>query len=150
MEKILEFITDVQFYAPTIVMAQAWPQSSFVYHFNEPNPWDGPLKGKASHILDVAFLFQNYNQELSAEQQKTAKRFAEDMIKFFSGEAPFPPRATRMTGAQVYGPPGKSDAVFVSSEDPSEYGRSSRVWKLAARFGWDKLSTTLDMLITGH
>ncbi|KAF2843909.1 alpha/beta-hydrolase [Plenodomus tracheiphilus IPT5] len=75
MVKILRLVDDIQFYAPTVTLSTAWPISSFVCHFNEPNPWDGPGKGEANHILDVAFLFQNFNEYLDPMQDKTAEDF---------------------------------------------------------------------------
>ena len=150
MKKILEFVTDVQFYGPTIAIAQGWPTSSFVYQFNEPNPWEGPLKGQANHILDVAFLFQNFNDHLEKGQRETAVKFAKDVITFINGQDPYPTRLELKRGAQIYGPPGETSAKFVESEDPSQYNRSALVWDLASRFGWDKLSFTLDMFVAGN
>lgn len=42
-KKILEFGTDVAFYAPTVAFAEGLHDSIkvFMYRFNEPNPWEG-------------------------------------------------------------------------------------------------------------
>src|SRR5882724_11559116 len=66
LQAILNFITDIGFLAPTLTYARGWPGKSYVYCFNERNPWEGRFKGHASHILDVAFLFQNFNDALDA------------------------------------------------------------------------------------
>lgn len=62
---ILRFATDISFYAPALAFAKGWPQTKdnkiFLYHFNEGNPWEGRFKGEAGHILDVSYLFQNFN-----------------------------------------------------------------------------------------
>ncbi|KAK5239916.1 hypothetical protein LTR40_014164, partial [Exophiala xenobiotica] len=70
-------------------MAKAMSGRALLYHFNEPNPWDGPFKGESSHILDVAFLLQNFVEHLGAEQQKPSKKFGSDFIDFVNGEKPF-------------------------------------------------------------
>ncbi|KAK5320495.1 hypothetical protein LTR93_006707 [Exophiala xenobiotica] len=89
MLNILRFGTDIVFYAPTFTMAKAMSGRALLYHFNEPNPWDGPFKGESSHILDVAFLLQNFVEHLGAEQQKPSKKFGSDFIDFVNGEKPF-------------------------------------------------------------
>ncbi|EXJ86766.1 hypothetical protein A1O3_03720 [Capronia epimyces CBS 606.96] len=144
MNNILRFMTDVRFYASTLTIARAWPQSAFVYHFNEPNPWDGPYRGESTHILDVAFLFQNFNDYLSPEQQTSAQRFASDVIAFVHGDDPYQKHSADTGGARVYGPPCTGEDVYVQSLDPRAYGRRDTVWKLAARVGMDRLAAALD------
>jgi carboxylesterase type B len=94
---ILKFISDVAFLLPAINFAERMPSSkqSYVYHFNEPNPWTGPFKGYASHILDVAFIFQNYNKDLDEKQKATAVAFASDIITFVNGQQPWKPFNSR-------------------------------------------------------
>ncbi|OAL42550.1 para-nitrobenzyl esterase [Pyrenochaeta sp. DS3sAY3a] len=145
MAKILRLIHDIQFYAPAITLSKAWPKSSFICHFNEPNPWNGPAKGEANHILDVAFLFQNFNEYLDPTQAKSAGDFGRDFILFVNGEDPFPRHDLEKGGAKVYG-----DGGFVTGQDAAVYGRRPVTWELASRFGLDKLSRALDMLIAGH
>lgn len=88
---LLKFISDVAFFLPAVEMASNFPKKAFVFGFNEPNPWDGLFKGHASHILDVAFLFQNYNQFLDETQRATAVAFATDIITFVNGQEPWKP-----------------------------------------------------------
>ncbi|KAH7344399.1 Alpha/Beta hydrolase protein [Pyrenochaeta sp. MPI-SDFR-AT-0127] len=145
MAKILRFVNDIQFYAPTVTLSKAWPKSSFVCHFNELNPWDGPAKGEANHILDVAFLFQNFNEYLDPTQAKTAQDFGRDFISFVNGEDSFPRHDLEKGGAKVYGGGG-----FVTCQKTVDYGRRPVTWELASRFGLDKLSGALDMVIAGH
>ncbi|USP74119.1 para-nitrobenzyl esterase [Curvularia clavata] len=149
MKNILRFINDVQFYIPVVTMAKAWPGSAFVYHFNERNPWEGPHKGEANHILDVAFLFQNFNDYLEVDQVKSAQRFGRDIITFVNGEDPYPKYNPQSGGAQVYGSPFGPQGGFVISVNPADYGRRAFVWQLGSKLGWDKLSTALDRFIAG-
>ncbi|KAK6064902.1 carboxylesterase [Seiridium cupressi] len=147
---IQKFITDVHFYAPAIEVAKAWPGSAFLYHFNEPNPWDGPHKGESTHILDIAFLFQNYNEHLNVDQRKTTQQFARDFVTFVNGEDPYPVFSRDNGGAEVYGPPASAGTNSIRSKNPSDYGRRGLVWDLASSVGLDKLSTALDMFMAGQ
>lgn len=83
---------DIGFHAPTLTIASgfsatksAGKTTSHVYFFNERNPWDGPYKGQATHILDVAYLFQNFNHSLDERQEQVAEAFARDVLDFVTG-----------------------------------------------------------------
>lgn len=148
--KILEFATDIGFTAPVLEMAHGWPTTAFVYHFNEPNPWDGPYKGKSTHILDVAFLFQNYNDYLSLEQRKSAEKFAKDLIAFVNGHDPYPNHVPAQGGGQLYGPPAEEGNAFVQGPKLEDYGRSSKIFRFAGEPGMDRLSAVWDQFAVGH
>jgi hypothetical protein len=64
VDKVLQFANDIGFYTPLVSIASGWPKKAYVIHFKEPNPWPGRYHGVATHILDAAFLFQNYNEFL--------------------------------------------------------------------------------------
>ena len=139
---ILRFASDISFYAPSRAFAQGWPHSKdsklFLYHFNEGIPWEGKFKGHAGHILDVAFLFQNYNEHLDEAQKKVARTYGEDFIEFVNGNDPWPPVESGSYGARVYGPSDQGiTAKYVASGEPSEVGRDDRVLKLGEEIGFD-------------
>lgn len=139
---ILRFGTSISFYAPSRAFAQGWPHSKdsklFLYHFNEGIPWEGKFKGHAGHILDVAYLFQNYNEHLDEEQRKVARAYGEDFIEFINGNDPWPPVESGSFGARVYGPSSKGITTkHVASGEPSEIGRDDRVLKLGEQIGFD-------------
>ncbi len=128
---ILKFSTDISFFAPTVAFAQGWPGKSYVYHFNEGNPWDGEWKGEAVHVLDVAYLFQNYNEFLGEAQRQVAVTFAGDFIKFVNGKWPTTSFGTK-EGAQIYGPSGKGfTSEFVEGIATEKSGSS---WSLVCVF----------------
>ncbi|KAH6995430.1 carboxylesteras-like protein [Ilyonectria destructans] len=102
MFKILNFINDAAFSMPAAELAMRFPGNSFLYVFNEQNPWHGLFKGHASHILDIAFLFQNYNDALDESQRASAKVFGMDVIKFVNGEQPWAAFNSDQPGAAVY------------------------------------------------
>lgn len=150
LTNILQLMNDALFCAPVYTIAQAFPRESFIYHFNEPNPWDGPSGGEAGHILDIAFLFQNFNEYLDSNQEESAKAFGRDIITFVNGEEPFPAHDAQAGGAKVYGLPSNSGGGFVKSKNPADYGRRSVIWQLAPVFGWDKLAFALTMFLVGQ
>ncbi|KAK3312722.1 Alpha/Beta hydrolase protein [Apodospora peruviana] len=83
---IVRFMSDVEFFLPAVDLAAKFPNEAFVAAFNEPNPWDGPFSGIATHILDVAFLLQNFNDRLNPTQRVGAVAFGADAIAFVNGD----------------------------------------------------------------
>lgn len=139
---ILQFATEISFYAPALAFAKGWPQTKdnkiFLYHFNEGIPWEGRFKGHAGHILDVAYLFQNFNEHLSDEQKAVARAYAEDFIEFVNGNDPWQPIEGGQMGARVYGPSSEGiTAKYVADGKPEEVGRHDRVLKLGEQVGFD-------------
>ncbi|KAF9889576.1 hypothetical protein FE257_007084 [Aspergillus nanangensis] len=124
---ILNYINDISFFAPVLTFAQGWKGNAYVYYFNEGNPWDGPWKDQACHILDLAYLFQNFREFLTPAQQTVGTAFAEDFFKFCHGIGPWP----TVTGgrieagfcARVYGP---SSGNPTAAEARQPYGGDTR------------------------
>lgn len=134
----LHFAHDVVQLAATRVIANRWPGQAYVFHFNEPNPWEGRFKGVASHLLDTAFLFQNYEAFLDEEQVASGTTFGRHVIEFVNGEEPFPAFSSGSGKVQVYGP-GETRSRQVDAKDLSAAGRRDHVFKLAEAVGLDKL-----------
>ncbi|EUC44269.1 hypothetical protein COCMIDRAFT_98770 [Bipolaris oryzae ATCC 44560] len=139
---IARFASEICFYAPSRAFAQGWPNTPesklFLYHFNEGIPWEGRFKGEAGHILDLAYLFQNFNEHLDDAQLKVAKEYGADFIKFVNGENPWPPVQQDKLRAKVYGP--SADGVtsrWVPDGDPKKIGRDEHVLKIAEKIGFD-------------
>lgn len=141
---IVQFATEISFYATTHAFARGWPTSNdtkmFLFHFNEGIPWPGPFQGEAGHILDIAYLFQNYNEHLTADQKKVAKAFGDDFINFVNGEDPWPPVQGEEMGARVYGPSSEGVTTrYVQDGKPKNVGREERILKLGELVGFDKI-----------
>jgi hypothetical protein len=139
---ILRFASEISFYAPARAFAQGWPCTEknkfFLYHFNEGIPWPGRFQGEAGHILDVAFLFQNFNGHLSEGASKVARAYGEDFVEFVNGGEPWPPVQKGKLGARVYGPSGEGVVSrFVEDGDPRSVGREERALALGERYGFD-------------
>ena len=155
MVSILRFASEISFYAPARAFAQGWPNTTdskfFLYHFNEGIPWDGRFKGEAGHILDVAYLFQNFNEHMSAEQRKVAQQYAEDFIAFVNGEDPWPAVQAGKLGARVYGPSSEGQiAEYVEDGDPAKIGRNERVLKLGEMAGFDNVLDVFQSFLQGR
>ncbi|KAJ5239076.1 hypothetical protein N7468_003695 [Penicillium chermesinum] len=108
VESVFKFLGDIKFHAPALNFVHGWKGKGYVYYFNEGNPWEGPWKGRANHILEVFYLFQNFNEFLTAEQKQVATAFAHDVLKFCHGISPWPAitpgQIQTVFSARVYGP----------------------------------------------
>lgn len=151
----MQFASDITFYAPAITMAANWPSSrnskAYLFHFNEPNPWDGPYKGKASHVLDVAYLFQNYAEHLTDDQKAVGRAFGSDFIEFVNGGSPWHPVSAGKMCARVYGPSDTKETVkFVDSGDAAESGRNRKIHELGSALGFDALGEVYTNFFQGR
>ncbi|CAH0003205.1 unnamed protein product [Clonostachys byssicola] len=119
--RIVALLTDVGFYAPLEIAVRGWPNTHgrYLYHFNAPNPFSGPLQGKASHVLDVAYAFQNYNDYLSPSDVGVARDFALAIVRFvYKGQPGWPAWSD-----DALGDPG----VFGYTTDPdTTFGTTGR------------------------
>ncbi|BCR90256.1 putative carboxylesterase [Aspergillus chevalieri] len=136
---ILNYLNDVLFFAATLTLARGWPGTAYVYYFNEGNPWDGPWKNRASHILDVAYLFQNFREFLTPEQKSVGTAFAEDTFKYCHGIAPWsaikPGEATTGFTARTYGPSADNR---IAEQVTEVYGEASQ--RRSILFNYDEVS----------
>lgn len=152
---ILRFASEIAFYAPARAFATGWPNTKdnkfFLYHFNEGIPWEGRFKGEAGHILDVAYLFQNYNEHLDDEQTKVARAYGEDFIKFVNGEDPWPAVQDGKLSARVYGPSSEGNTCrWVATGNPVHIGRDERVLKLGESAGFDAILQAFQNFLQGQ
>ncbi|KAK1977375.1 carboxylesterase [Colletotrichum cereale] len=131
--RILQFASDIGFRAPAELYAKSFHGDSYLLEFAERNPWDGPFKGYSTHALDVAFLFQNYNEHLGEEQRQTAESFAADVIDFVRGEAPWK-RLQDTAGRMVY-----ENGTRTYKEDGASSGKYDCVLGLGEEIGLDSL-----------
>ncbi|KAI6764143.1 hypothetical protein HG530_007932 [Fusarium avenaceum] len=140
--KILQFGTDLKYFASSRHYATFWPTQSWLYYFNESNPWDGPHKGRSAHCLDIAYLFLNYNDVMDDSQKRTATRFARDVIQFTHEEAPW--AEFQASGKiRVYGSHGESQGTKEDLEKVTA-GPSQEVQALWAEIGLDNLAEAWD------
>lgn len=152
---ILNFGNDIGFLAPVLCYAHGWDANAFVYFFTEPNTWEGPWKGRANHILDVAYLFQNYNDHLSPDQQETAVAFGTDLINFANGRAPWPVFnfAAKELNAKVYGatnPESVNFRVEVVSGPNTRTERRQTIFNLSVSIPLTRMSEAWNAFLTGQ
>jgi carboxylesterase type B len=140
--RILQLGTDIKYFTSTAAYAASWPTDSWLYYFQEPNPWEGPHKGRATHVQDIAYVFLNYEHLMDENQKKLARGFAGDVIRFVRGEKPWP--EFRAEGkVRVYGDSGKvSEAI--RSLGHNDAGPSAEVRALWEEIGIDNLSAAWD------
>lgn len=152
---ILKFGNDINFLAPVLVYAHGWDQNAYIYFFNEPNTWEGPWKGHANHILDVAYLFQNYNEALTEGQRETAVIFGKDLIRFANDQPPWPVFnfAANELNARVYGaknPEQATSRVEVVEGPSSRSERRQTIFQLSMTIPLTTMSAAWDSFMSGH
>ncbi|KAL6405278.1 hypothetical protein AUP68_12122 [Ilyonectria robusta] len=118
---IMEYFNDVSFYAPACLLASLWPKG-YVGNFNEGNPWNGPNRGKANHMLDTAFLFQQYNSRMAAPQRAVAEAYATDIAAFVAGLDALP-QFTDGEQLVAWGPSNEGAIHQVTSRASKSSGR---------------------------
>ncbi|GAB7342728.1 hypothetical protein MBLNU457_g0875t1 [Dothideomycetes sp. NU457] len=156
---IQRFGNDIAFYAPTIAYAKHFHTAgvkTYVYRFNATNPWDGPYKFLSNHILDIAFLFQNYNDFLQeATSRQAAVQFAEKMLAVVAGEEPWAPWSEGGDALYVFdsGVHICKDVEVVPENAGSQAfanGRRQPIALLAAKVGWQKLEDAWGAFVGGE
>jgi carboxylesterase type B len=135
---VLDIFSSVLFYCPAIIYSKAFLGKSYLLHFDAKNLFPGPLQGRASHILDVAYLFQNYNEHLSPEDKKVAEMYAEKIILFVNGMEPWRKYDGKGTAFVLDGKSGSGE------KEIEEYdGRKKGIWEVVDMVGGDKLVSVL-------
>ena len=147
--KFLELVNDVSFFGATTAFARGWPASQsgeskiYSFFFNEPNPWPGVYPGRTTHVLDVVFLFQNHNHNLSPAQRAAAEQMGLDWMKFVAGQKPWEGYTPEKRAAKVFGPSkggdGQASTKVVDAES-LETGRGKAILEIGDKVGFDKLN----------
>lgn len=147
-QSVLELANDILFYLSGDAFARHFPGTTYVYHLNEPNPWDGPFKGQATHILDVALLFRNFDHELPAEAKEVGHAYGDSIIKFVSGQVPWQATSQSKPVAQVFGHDAGTGALRIDVSE--KVGRRSTVFKYKDTIGWDTLNDAFGAFLAGR
>lgn len=157
-QKILEFGNDICFASAARSFSRSWSVSSvpgteaLLYMFNCPNPWEGPWKGHATHILDIAFVLMNYSDYLDQGQQRAAERFAKDIISFVNQDTPWEQYQPETEGSMVYDAPMQGDgdlSRFVKNGPPANTGRRDHLQKIVQPELFDRLMDVWQMFMAG-
>ncbi|RDW76746.1 putative carboxylesterase [Aspergillus mulundensis] len=148
---VLNYINDVLFFTPALTFAQGWKGNAYVYYFNEENPWEGQWKGQTNHILDLAYLFQNFREFLSPEQKAVGTAFAEDFFKFCHGQAPWPAvtKGTVRDGftARRYGSTAASPVGTVTKAYGGESQRRPYFYEVTDKVSLDELASVFNIFM---
>ncbi|RTE70156.1 hypothetical protein BHE90_015446 [Fusarium euwallaceae] len=132
---ITQAITDVGYYALSAKLAESFPGDVVLGHFNEPNPWDGVHVGRANHILDVAYLWGNYDEKYGPESRLVARALAEDVLSFVNGGDSLPAFAGEEKNVVVYGPGIDGVSRQILRWDDRATARDSAIFKVAKEVG---------------
>ncbi|CAG5147345.1 uncharacterized protein ALTATR162_LOCUS2023 [Alternaria atra] len=129
MVSIIDLATDIAYHLPAQYYARAFKGKVSSYLFTEPNPWDGMFKGKSTHMLDAAFLFQNFDENLSDEAKITARELGADFVAFAYGRAG---SGWERGETKVYGPEtdGQHRLEILRREGKIDLDALSAAWDL--------------------
>lgn len=151
LESIYNLVTDICYNAPALTFAEHFSGKTFYYQFDKPNPWNGLLKGKATHMLDAAFLFQNYNDKLEEGDKQVATSLANDFLKFVNGVAPWQEYEKGTGATKSFG--ASDDAVVALLERNGwDDGRRDTLFRLQeeAKIDLDEVSAAWDLFVAGQ
>jgi carboxylesterase type B len=150
MQRIFDLATDIAYAAPALAYARSFPGKTFIYHFNETNPWEGMFKGKSTHMLDAAFLFQHFNDYMKPKVQEVAKVLATDIIKFANGVRPWAEFEEGDGKVRTFGPSEKSVVGMVDKNGWGD-GRRDVLWKMSEKgeADLDEVMGAWNMFIAG-
>lgn len=153
LHAILKLATDIEFFAPIFTFVRGFPGNKYVYHFNEVNPWQGKWTGSSTHVLDLAYLLQNFNQFLSTPQRRIAISFATDVVQFINGIPPWPAFTDESNGAQIYGPSGAQDDEkcirYALHGSEKNTGRKMTIFEFSDTIGSYELSRAWNRFLQG-
>ncbi|KAM0276428.1 hypothetical protein ACHAQH_006780 [Verticillium albo-atrum] len=128
---MLKFISEIRFYAPVLAAGKRFglPENIKVrqYHMDQTNPFEGGLRGLASHALDIAYLLRNIEPWLEGPGTELSKRFAEAVVDFAYGEDE--------ADVLVLGP--QNEVRLMTPEEYDTTHRNGR-GKLLSDIGWKK------------
>ena len=150
MQLITDLATDIAYYAPAVSFARTWPGRTYYYQFNEPNPWDGKFKGQSTHMLDAAYLFQNFAHKMETKEKEVGIVPAADFIKFINGASPWDEYKYPRSNAKTFGPSGTTTSDTVDN-DGWGHRRRDILFKLqeAGKVDLDALSGAWDQFVAG-
>jgi len=93
-------------------------------------------------VLDVVFLFQNHNHNLSPAQRAAAEQMGLDWMKFVAGQKPWEGYTPEKRAAKVYGPSkdGETASSKVVDAESLETGRGEKIIEFGDKVGFDRLN----------
>ncbi|GAO51231.1 alpha/beta-hydrolase [Saitoella complicata NRRL Y-17804] len=89
LECICQFESDIGFLQSSIAQADGAPDKTFFHIFNVGNPFDGPLKGKTTHTLDIVLLLGAFNHLIPDNLKSSVDEYRKKLLAHVYGEQPW-------------------------------------------------------------
>lgn len=119
-DKMRCFVSVVMFHYPSIAITEAFGPNAYLYHFEEPSPYDGPTHGLPVHGQCAVYV---YNSEREA-WPKSARTTAAEMVKLFTtfayAQKPWESYSVSKK-FQQFGPDGECGMVGFSDDGTRDY-----------------------------
>ncbi|OJJ45202.1 hypothetical protein ASPZODRAFT_133830 [Penicilliopsis zonata CBS 506.65] len=115
------FFSTVLYHYPNLLIAdRSTTADVFLYHFEEPSVYPGPMHGLPFHGLCSLFLFNNTAAMYPPSQQQTARTMAQWWSAFAWGKAPWESYAQQKQVMQL-GPEGRCEMTQLDKEEPRDH-----------------------------
>ena len=127
------FLSAAMFQIPNFGIAESSGPQTYLYHFEEPSPYQGPTFGVPYHGQCALFMYNNESYQYSDPARSTAVEMARVWTAFAHGQEPWEPysKAHRF---MRFGPVGEAVMDDVKNDATREYGYLG--W---CRNHWDKV-----------
>ncbi|KAF2180277.1 alpha/beta-hydrolase [Zopfia rhizophila CBS 207.26] len=102
---ISQFCSDTGFGLGGKTIARGFAEKGYFYTFSQGNPFQGPLQGRASHVLDEMFFWGTMEPILSESDVAFGKKWATSLLDFVGGGKPW--SGVAQGKMMCFGPGGK-------------------------------------------
>lgn len=124
-DSMRRFLSVMMFQFPNMRIAETFKTSgggdAFLYHFEEPSPFQGPTYGLSYHGQCALYMYGVENDALPVESQRVAGAMAEIWTAFAHGKQPWEPY-TEAERFMRFGPNGKIELQARTSDETRQYG----------------------------
>lgn len=138
------FLGVIMFQYPNMMVAKSYSGSAYLYHFEEPSPYEGPTFGIPYHGQCAIYMYQNENEVLPERHRKTAETMGQSWAAFAYGKAPWE-EYSRAGRFMRLGPEGSCKVVDVNSDNSRQYGYLG--W---LRDNFEEVKTLVQDLLQGN
>jgi carboxylesterase type B len=133
----------VMFQYPNLCIAKSYAGPAYLYHFEEPSPYEGPTLGIPYHGQCAFYMYQNENEVLPASHKKTAVAMGRLWTAFANGRSPWEEYGVAERFMR-FGPGGTSQLLDVKSDECRPYGYLEWLGK-----NWEETKALVQRLLQG-
>jgi carboxylesterase type B len=115
------FLTVVIFHFPSLRLAETFGQKAYLYHFEEPSPYDGPTFGLPVHGQCAVFVYNNDRKFWPESAQRVSLEMMKKWTGFAYGETPWEVYTAEKRFMRL-GPEGECSLRSFEDDETRNYG----------------------------